>query len=82
MKISQVVLPAAEQIMRFLNSQPNDEVFSTVEVEAKVNLSTSSNGGRLRRQLAQYWLKPVKNQSALWGNPRAIVALKKHLETL
>ena len=82
MKLSQVVLPAAEQIMRFLNSQPNDEVFSTVELEAKVNLSTSANGGRLRRQLSQYWLRPVTNQSILWGNPRAIVALKKHLETL
>lgn len=81
MKISEAVAqqPAVSRLIKFLDSQPTDEVFSSVELFQKTGIDTCS--GSIQRAIHNKLQKYYQPGSVkLWGNPRALANLKASLE--
>jgi hypothetical protein len=69
-----------DKLLAFLNTQPNDEVFSTADLREKLNFTLDGQGFRgQRHRLKEYETKIILNGrlSSVWGNKTAIVKLKK-----
>ena len=83
MKIAKMLATAGsetDKLIAFLDSQPNDEVFSTAELQEK--LQCALNSGRFKAQRSRwknYETKIVLNcrAASVWGNKTAIAQLKK-----
>jgi hypothetical protein len=72
-------IPSVSAILRFLDKQPADELFTSDELSKRCSISVSvikSIGGK--DELAAYSLRSGKFR--YWGNPKAILALKAQLE--
>jgi hypothetical protein len=84
MKVSEALKGTAlDQLIRFLDAQPKDEVFPTSEIEGKLNvvLDSGSIGRAKTTKLKDYTLRTsVEGRStAVWGNKKAIAALRRQL---
>jgi hypothetical protein len=72
-------LPSVSAIVRFLDKQPADELFTSDELSKRAGVSTNtikSSGNK--DELASYSLRC--GRSRYWGQPKAIQALKAQLE--
>jgi len=70
--------PVIATVREWLDKQPDDEVFTphTVAAEAKV---CRQSLGNIRAELADYTL--LHGEKRYWGNPRAIEALKRAVQS-
>ena len=77
--------PISDRIIAFLDAQPSDEVFSTAELSEKTGLPLDSGSVKkhMARALKTYQMVGLLGPAIrVWGNPRALANLKKHLENL
>jgi len=83
MKITEVVGSQVDQVIAFLDSQPDDEVFTKDEIQKRSQvLMRSGSFVTSNPRLKKYTiLAPVEGRiKTLWGNPTAILKLKHELE--
>ena len=86
MKIAKVLQQsgtAVERVLAFLNAQPDDEIFTTTEVETAIESPAIHSGTfRANRRLwKDYTHKMAVNGcfQSVWGNRKSIAQLRKQL---
>lgn len=82
MKISNFSNGRSESFSRlvaFLNTQPEDEVFTSAEIEARVDVHLDSKAIRNRVQDYRETVMLDGRKTRVWGNKKAIAALREQL---
>lgn len=79
MKLSEIKIVALtyKDIERYLDNQPEDELYTIKEISIKLNLSVSSLGRRFSNISEKYRYCATENER-YYGCPKAIEALKEH----
>lgn len=73
--------PTFVSLVAFLDRAPADKVFTTAEILGLVGIGSTNTLQLTFRKfgLNHYRTHPGKGRQVYWGNPKAIVALKKAL---